>query len=105
MTLTLLLLLSTLTWVVGAFISANPRIHKDFLTASGMQMLCGGTVMMVSQYALSLFTGNYPQFHAFSMRSALALGGEALHKSTLLALPLVVVSVILMIWEKPGKNP
>ena len=146
----LLLLLSTLTWVVGAFISANPRIHKDFLTASGMQMLCGGTVMMVSQYALSLFTGNYPQFHAFSMRSALALGylvifgslaaysaflwlmrvepanrvathafvnpivavllgwllgGEALHKSTLLALPLVVVTVILMIWEKPGKNP
>ncbi len=69
-----LLLLSSLTWVVGAFISADPRIHSDALTSSGMQMLCGGAVMMLSQYALALATGNYPHFHAFSVRSALALG-------------------------------
>ncbi len=139
-----LLLLSSLTWVIGAFVSADPRIHSDALTSSGMQMFCGGAVMMLSQYALSLATGNYPQFHAFSARSALALGylvifgslvayssflwlmrvepanrvathafvnpvvavllgwllgGEALHMNMLLALPLVIASVILMIWE------
>ncbi len=145
----LLLLLSTLTWVVGAFISANPHIHSDTLTASGMQMLCGGAVMMASQYAFSLFTGNYPQFHAFSARSAMALvflvflgslvaytsflwlmrvepanrvathafvnpvvavllgwliGGEALHMNTIIALPLVIASVILLVREKPEKS-
>ena len=135
--------------MVGAFISANPHIHSDTLTASGMQMLCGGAVMMASQYAFSLFTGNYPQFHAFSARSAMALvflvflgslvaytsflwlmrvepanrvathafvnpvvavllgwliGGEALHMNTIIALPLVIASVILLVREKPEKS-
>lgn len=141
----LVLLLASLTWVAGAFIAANPDIHEDALTASGMQMLCGGAVMTAMQYAVSVFTGKYPEFHAFSAVSAAALaylvlfgslvgytsflwlmrvqpanrvathafvnpvvavllgwliGGEALHINTLIALPLVVVSVVLMVWEK-----
>ncbi|MDO5115609.1 MAG: EamA family transporter [Synergistaceae bacterium] len=145
----LLLLLASLTWVTGAFIAANPNIHSDALTASGMQMLCGGAVMMALQYGLSCVTGEFPEFQAFSARSALALGylvifgslvgyssflwlmrvepanrvsthafvnpvvavllgwligGEQLHVNMLIALPLVVISVILMVWEGAGKK-
>lgn len=66
-------LLSSVTWVVGAFISSDPRIHADSLTSSAMLMTCGGAAMLASQYALSAFNGDYPSFGAFSARSAAAL--------------------------------
>lgn len=144
-----MLFLSSLTWVVGAFISKNPKIHSDAVTSSGMQMFCGGSVLMISQYAISAFTGNYPVLGAFSLRSAFALGyliifgslvaytsflwlmrvepvnrvsthafvnpiiavflgwllgGEKMHLNMLIATPLIVVSVILMIWEPKKKG-
>ena len=145
----IVLVLSGVSWVVGAFFAANPKIDADALTSSGMQMLCGGAVMMAAQYALSAWTGEWPAFGTFSQRSVIALaylvvfgsiaaysaflwlmrvepanrvstyafvnpviavflgwlmGGESLHWNMLLALPLVVVSVILMIWEPKGKR-
>lgn len=137
-----LLLLSTLAWVAGAFISADPRISSDTLTSSGIQMLCGGTILIALQYICSALTGEWPHFGTFSLKSALAvaylvlfgslaaysaflwlmrvepssrvsthgfvnpviavilgvvLGGEELHRGTLIALPLVVASVALLI--------
>ena len=68
-----LLLLSTLAWVGGAFISADPRISSDTLTSSGLQMFCGGVVLIALQYIYSAFTGEWPHFGAFSMKSALAV--------------------------------
>lgn len=145
----MVLLLSSLTWVIGAFIASSRRVEEDALTASGMQMLCGGFVMMAAQFAISAATGNWPHPAALSFRSAAALaylitfgsivgyssflwlmrveparrvathgfvnpivavllgwliGAEAIHMNTLLALPLITLSVLLMIWEKkPGK--
>ncbi len=147
---TLVLVLSSLTWVAGAFVAARSSAGEETLTVSGMQMLCGGTVMMAAQFALSAFTGEWPALGAFSPRSTWALiylitfgslvgytsflwlmrvepanrvathafvnpivavllgwliGGEAVHMSTILSLPLITLSVILMIWEKEQKEP
>lgn len=68
-----MLLLSGLAWVLGAFISKNPKIHDDPFMSSGMQMFCGGIVLMVTQFVLSICTGRYPSPGAFSSRSAFAL--------------------------------
>lgn len=139
----LMLILSGLTWVTGAFISRNPKIHEDSLMSSGMQMMCGGAVMMSIHFLISAFTGNYQSMASFSDRSVLALiyliifgslvayssflwlmrvepanrvathafvnpvvavflgwllGGERLSINMLVATPLIVASVILMIW-------
>ena len=144
----IMIIFCSLSWVVGAFISKSPKIHKDAFMSSGMQMLCGGTVMLLSQYAVSAFTGNYPHIGSFSYLSAASLiylilfgslvgytsflwlmrvepanrvsthafvnpivavflgwliGGEELHKSLLIAGPLIILSVILMVWE-PSKT-
>jgi drug/metabolite transporter (DMT)-like permease len=69
----LLLILSGITWVIGAFISRNPKIHEDSLMSSGMQMLCGGAVMMTIHFLVSAFTGNYQSVASFSNKSILAL--------------------------------
>ena len=69
----IMILLCSLSWVFGAFISKNPKIHKDAFMSSGMQMLCGGSVMLASQYIVSFFTGHYPHIGAFSVVSALSL--------------------------------
>ena len=143
----IMILFCSLSWVVGAFISKNPKIHKDAFMSSGMQMLCGGTVMLLSQYAVSAFNGSYPHIGSFSFLSAASLiyliifgswvgytsflwlmrvepanrvsthafvnpivavflgwliGGEELHTSLLAAAPLIIISVILMVWE-PSK--
>lgn len=140
----IMLLVCSLSWVFGAFISKSPKIHTDAFMSSGMQMLCGGSVMLASQYAVSFFTGNYPQIGTFSVTSAVSLiylitfgslvgytsflwlmrvepanrvsthafvnpivavflgwlvGGEEIHASMLVAGPLIILSVILMIWE------
>lgn len=144
-----MLLLSSLAWVGGAFISKNPNIHSDPMTSSGMQMLCGGGTLMILQYIMALFTGNYPDFASFSTVSIIALGylvtfgsivaytsflwlmrvepanrvsthafvnpiiavflgwllgGENIHQNMLIATPLVVLSVVLMIWEPKKKD-
>ncbi len=70
----MLVILSSLAWVFGAFISRNPKVHEDSFMSSAMQMLCGGGIMMVIQFVSSAFTGNYPVLGAFSMRSSIALG-------------------------------
>lgn len=70
----LLVLTSSITWVVGAFFSAKADIREDTLTFSGMQMVCGGLEMMVIQLLFSLMTSKFPDFHAFSARSVVALG-------------------------------
>lgn len=143
-----MLLLSSLSWVGGAFISKNPNIHGDPMMSSGMQMLCGGGTLMAVQYAVSAFTGNYPSYSSFSTVSVIALiylitfgsivaytsflwlmrvepasriathafvnpviavflgwllGGEHIHKNMLIATPLVVLSVIMLIWEPKKK--
>ena len=140
----LLLILSGLTWVVGAFISRNPKIHEDSLMSSGMQMLCGGGVMMAVHFIVSAWTGNYQSIGAFSTKSIYALiyliffgslvgyssflwlmrvepanrvathafvnpivavflgwliGGEPLGLYMLVSTPLIVASVVLMIWQ------
>ena len=69
----LMLILSGITWVMGAFISKNPQIHQDLLMSSGMQMMCGGAVMMLIHFFVSAFTGNYQNMASFSSRSVLAL--------------------------------
>ncbi|MEA4871813.1 MAG: EamA family transporter [Synergistaceae bacterium] len=144
----LMLILSGLTWVTGAFISRNPKIHEDSLMSSGMQMMCGGAVMMSIHFLIAAFTGNYQNMASFSDRSVLALiyliifgsivayssflwlmrvepanrvathafvnpvvavflgwllGGEHLSINMLVATPLIVASVILMIWT-PRKD-
>ena len=144
----LLLILSGLTWVTGAFISKNPKIHEDSLMSSGMQMLCGGFVMMSIHFLISAFNGNYRAMPSFSDKSVFALiyliifgslvayssflwlmrvepanrvathafvnpvvavflgwllGGEDLSVNMLVATPIIVASVILMIWT-PRKD-
>jgi drug/metabolite transporter (DMT)-like permease len=139
----MMLILSGLTWVMGAFISKNPKIHEDSLMSSGMQMMCGGAVMMSIHFLLSAFNGSYRGMPSFSEKSVLALiyliifgslvayssflwlmrvepanrvathafvnpvvavflgwllGGEHLSVNMLVATPLIVASVILMIW-------
>ncbi len=69
----LMLILSGITWVMGAFISKNPQIHQDLLMSSGMQMMCGGAVMMLIHFFVSAFTGNYQNMASFSSRSVFAL--------------------------------
>jgi drug/metabolite transporter (DMT)-like permease len=69
----MMLILSGVTWVSGAFISKYPRIHEDLLMSSGMQMMCGGAVMMLIHFMISAFTGNYRSMASFSSRSLLAL--------------------------------
>lgn len=69
----LLLFMSGITWVMGAFISRNPKIHEDTLMSSGMQMLCGGAVMMTIHLLFSAFTGNYQGVASFSNKSIFAL--------------------------------
>lgn len=143
-----MLILSGITWVTGAFVSRNPRIHGDSLMSSGMQMMCGGTVMMFLHFLISAFTGNYQSVFSFSSRSVFALiyliifgslvayssflwlmrmepanrvathafvnpvvavflgwilGGEPLRFNMLIATPLIVASVVLMIWN-PAKD-
>ncbi|MEG1824887.1 MAG: EamA family transporter [Cloacibacillus sp.] len=145
----LVIALASLTWVIGAFVAAESSSDEGTLTASGMQMLCGGAVMMAAQFALSAFTGEWPALGAFSTRSTLALiylitfgslvgytsflwlmrvepanrvathafvnpivavllgwliGGEAIYMSTLLSMPLITLSIILMVWEKDTKE-
>lgn len=68
-----LLILSGITWVMGAFISRNPKIHEDSLMSSGMQMLCGGAVMMSIHFLASFFTGDHQSVASFSNKSVLAL--------------------------------
>lgn len=68
-----MLLLSSLSWVCGAFISKDPNIHGDPMMSSGMQMLCGGATLMAVQYAVSAFTGDRPSYSSFSMVSVIAL--------------------------------
>lgn len=68
-----MIIICSFSWVFGAFISKNPKIHKDAFMSSGMQMLCGGSVMLVSQYGVSFFTGSYPHIGSFSVVSALSL--------------------------------
>ncbi|MDD4160692.1 MAG: EamA family transporter, partial [Synergistaceae bacterium] len=144
----ILIIFSGFTWVIGAFVSRNPKIHKDALMSSGMQMLCGGAVMMSLQFIVSAFTGEYFSISSFSSKSVLALaylvvfgslvayssflwlmrvepanrvathafvnpvvavflgwylGGEPLRLNMLIATPLIVASVIMMIWS-PGKE-
>lgn len=62
--------LSTFTWVFGAFVSRNPKIHEDPLLAAGMQMLGGGAAMMIIQLIISLITGETIDLAAISPRSA-----------------------------------
>ncbi len=145
----IMVLMSSITWVIGAFISKDTNIHTDPLTSSGMQMLCGGAMMVLFQCAFSYITGDFPRFSAVSLRSVLSLfyliifgslvaytsflwlmrvepasrvsthafvnpivavllgrlvGGEELHAGMLLSMPLVIISVMLMIWDKPSKN-
>lgn len=69
-----MLLINDLTWVLGAYISRDTRIHEDAVLSSGMQMLCGGAVMLLCQLVLSVYTGYYPDFASFSARSLIALG-------------------------------
>lgn len=69
----LMLLAAALAWVFGAFFAAEPGIDSDPQTASAMQMLCGGAVMMALQYSWSFYTGSYPVLSSFSSRSLLAL--------------------------------
>lgn len=140
----LMLIVSGLTWVVGAFISRNPKIHEDSLMSSGMQMLCGGAVMMVVHFIVSAWTGDYQSISSFSTKSVYALfyliffgslvayssflwlmrvepanrvathafvnpivavflgwifGGEPLGLYMLVSTPLIVASVVLMIWQ------
>lgn len=135
---------STFTWVFGAFISRNPKIHEDSLMASGMQMLCGGATMMVIQLIRTVVTGEVVDIAAISFRSAASLGylilfgsivtyssflwllrvepagrvathtfvnpivavflgwlmgGETMHAGMYLGAPLIISSVLLMIWD------
>lgn len=139
----LALIVSGFTWVIGAFVSRNPRIHEDTLMSSGMQMICGGGTMMLLHFIVSSFTGA-PAAGTFSSKSLIALlylitfgslvgytsflwlmrvepanrvathafvnpvvavflgwlfGGEELSLSLLLATPMIVLSVVLMIWR------
>ena len=139
----LMLILSGITWVVGAFISKNPKIHEDSLMSSGMQMIWGGAVMMLIHFLTSAFMGYHQTVATFSLKSVVALiylvifgslvayssflwlmrvepanrvathafvnpvvavflgwllGGEHLSISMLIATPLIIASVILMIW-------
>lgn len=136
--------LSTFTWVFGAFVSRNPKIHEDSLMAAGMQMLSGGATMMVIQLVISLITGKSVDISAISLRSASALayliffgsiityssflwllriepasrvsthtfvnpivaiflgwvlGGETIHAGMLMGSPLIIASVVLMVWN------
>lgn len=136
--------ISTFTWVFGAFVSRNPKIHEDSLMASGMQMLCGGATMMVIQLIISLITGETVNISAISFRSAASLcylitfgsivtyssflwllrveptsrvsthtfvnpivaiflgwllGGETMHMGMFMGAPLIIASVVLMIWN------
>lgn len=142
--------ISTFTWVFGAFVSRNPRIHEDSLMASGMQMLCGGAAMMVIQLIISLVTGETIDISAISFRSAASLGyliifgsivtyssflwllrfepasrvsthtfvnpivaiflgwllgGETMHMGMFMGAPLIITSVVLMIWNpRPARR-
>ncbi|NLX84992.1 MAG: EamA family transporter [Synergistaceae bacterium] len=145
----LMLIVSGLTWVIGAFISRNPKIHEDSLMSSGMQMLCGGAVMMAIHFIVSAFTGDYQSISAFSSKSIYALlylitfgslvgyssflwlmrvepanrvathafvnpivavflgwliGGEPLGLYMLVSTPLIIASVVLMIWQPKKRS-
>ena len=70
---TVMLAASSLAWVIGAFISKSPNIHEDTLMSSGMQMVCGGGVLVLLQYLYSCFTGDFPDIQNFSAKSIWAL--------------------------------
>lgn len=136
--------ISTFTWVFGAFVSKNPKIHGDPLMASGMQMLGGGGAMMIIQLTRTAVMGELINISAISLRSASALiyliffgsivtystflwllrvepasrvsthtfvnpivaiflgwllGGEKMHMGMFLGAPLIIASVLLMIWN------
>lgn len=140
----LVIFCSTFTWVFGAFISRNPKIHEDSLMAAGMQMLCGGATMMLIQLVRTVAIGEVVDLAAISFRSAASLGyliffgsivtyssflwllrvepasrvsthtfvnpivavllgwligGEAMHTGMYLGAPLIIASVLLMIWN------
>ncbi len=144
-----MLMLSGITWVMGAFISRNPKIHEDSLMSSGMQMMCGGAVMMAIHFMMAVFTGENPNVISFSCKSVTALiyliifgslvayssflwlmrvepanrvathawvnpvvavflgwffGGEDLSVNMLIATPLIIASVVLMIWTPRKKK-
>lgn len=141
----LAIVLSSFMWVIGAFISSSRELKEETLTAAGMQMLCGGLMMVAIQLIYSAATGDWPHFGKFSFRSVAALfyliifgsivayssflwlmrvepahrvathafvnpivavllgwliGAEKIHANTLIALPLISISVFLMIWDK-----
>ena len=145
----LVVLCSSFSWVLGAFVSKDSKIHEDASMTSGMMMLCGGIMLIALQFVISLCTGSWPQIYSFSRQSLWAilylavfgsviaytsflwlmrvepasrvstyafvnpvmavflgwlLAGEQIHRNMLIATPLVVVSVILMIWKPKGKD-
>lgn len=65
------LVLASLSWAAGSLYSTHSRIKASPLLATGMQMLCGGFLLLM----LGLLAGEWQQlnFEQVSLQSALAL--------------------------------
>lgn len=66
-----LVMLSTLGWAIGSLYGAKAPIAKGLMTAAGMQMLAGGSIL----FAISLLAGEWATFDisAVSSSSLIAL--------------------------------
>ncbi len=67
----LLVLASPLTWAIGSLYATRGPLPKRLLVATGMEMLCGGALLLVA----GLVTGEWPNLHLdrISLVSALSL--------------------------------
>jgi drug/metabolite transporter (DMT)-like permease len=70
--LVLLLVFSTFTWALGSVLSRNADLPKSTALMSGMEMLAGGSLLLL----VSGLAGEFGQFHpgAVTAKSALAFG-------------------------------
>ena len=64
------LLIGSLSWTIGSLFARSAKLAAPQTLASGMQMLCGGALML----ALSLVSGEWTDFHASAVSTNSILG-------------------------------
>ena len=68
----LVLTLGSMSWAIGSIAAKHIELPSDPLAATGLEMLCGGVLLLV----LAALTGQFGAFHAsaVSVRSLVSLG-------------------------------
>ncbi|MGH2808921.1 MAG: EamA family transporter [Actinomycetota bacterium] len=67
----ILLLIASLSWAIGSFLSPKLPLPKDPFTSTAVQMLCGGLILLL--VGLILGEASQVRFEEFSAASAVAL--------------------------------